>query len=497
MESRKFYNRNFFIGFIIVIIMFAITFWIKYNDVNNGRGVENIQATYHALLTVNSLSSLPVKESMLLPTVNFNSYMDKNIPWAAAVKTIDGNYVYTSFPFLGFALPYVLLRIVGADLNIPNLFFVNSLFLLLTVGFFFSAIYLHLVKIGVASSSSVLASIAGSSVMLFATESLISSGLIYWPQSLSQMFLAIIIFIFTIRGSNNSKLSDFFLFVLLTAFSMTEWTGYVFGACLFLYSAITRYEGWKRICGLCFFSSTFAALVYILQVILVVDVHAFLNTSLERYGVRNASKADFSLLLKGYWISFGLFLAFLFPAFLYLRNKEHRFIIILCFLPIIENIILASHATSFTFDRWKLAFPLGIAIAIAISKYKRIKSIALIIVISASVFGMHEYRHKVNLYNDWAIANVKNMKLLEDVQKEADLRCSNIYSDTRVRGYIVMLFKRGVYEGIPERPLDVLSNNQGRCSVIIVHSKMPTPDMPEIESIEIWSRGALLPKIFR
>ena len=103
MENRNIYSRHFLLGLIVVLLISAGAFWIKYNDFKNGRGVENIQATYHALLTINSLSSLPLSESMLLPTVNFNSYMDKNIPWAAAVKTIDGNYVYTSFPSLGFA----------------------------------------------------------------------------------------------------------------------------------------------------------------------------------------------------------------------------------------------------------------------------------------------------------------------------------------------------------------------------------------------------------
>ena len=40
-------------------------------------------------------------------------------------------------------------------------------------------------------------------------------------------------------------------------------------------------------------------------------------------------------------------------------------------LPMAENIILASHAISFTFDRWKLAFPIGMAIAITVAELKK------------------------------------------------------------------------------------------------------------------------------
>ncbi|EMC3651093.1 hypothetical protein [Citrobacter braakii] len=496
MENRNIYNRHLFFGLIVVLLISAGAFLIKYNDFKNGRGVENIQATYHALLTINSLSSLPLSESMLLPTVNFNSYMDKNIPWAAAVKTIDGNYVYTSFPSLGFALPYALLRIVGANLNISDLFFVNSLFLFFAIVFFFSSIYLHLIKIGIPSLPSVLASIAGSSVMLFASESLISSGLIYWPQSLSQMLLAIILFIFSARKNNISNLSDFFLFVLLTAFSMTEWTGYVFGACLFFYSSITKHEGWKRICLLCFFSSLLAVLVFFVQITSVLDLNAFFNTSIERFGVRGAAKADFTKLIKGYWISFGLFLVFIIPALYYLRDARHRFIIILCMLPMAENIILASHAISFTFDRWKLAFPIGMAIAITVAELKKISFTVIIIAIGASIFGVHQYNQKVNIYTHWSEANIKNKELAYKASKVTDFRCANIYSDTRVRGYTVMLFKRGVTEGIPKSPKDILHNDPSRCSVVIIRSAMPTPDIPEIHEIEVWNRDESQPHRF-
>lgn len=487
------FSRNFIGGLLILIFMSCAAFLIKYSDLKQNHGVENIQATYHALLTINSLSSLPFSESALLPTVNYNS--NKNIPWAAAVKTIDGNYVYTSFPSLGFVTPYLTLRIFNASLTLKNLFIFNSALWILTTITFFTTLYLVMSSV----ENDVLrtvSSLAGCSVLIFSCESLVSSGVIYWPHALSQLIMAITLLLFVIRNHTNKRTVDVLIFLALLSFSMTEWTGYVLSSLLVLYLIITKPEDWKRISCICVSSSLLALLIFAIQIEMVISLGDFLQTSLERFSTRSASKASLTSLLEGYWVSFGIYLTFLVPVFIYLKDRKYRFLLTLCALPMFENFILAQHATAFTFDRWKLAFLIGTSIALICSKGGSRKIIAITLAIVSAVFGVWKYQSKVEAFSPWTSADKKNRELTAAALKITDTGCTEIFSDTRVRGYPVILFMQSVHEGMPTHPLDVMKSNSTVCSVIILHGTMPTPDMPEYSSVEVWKKGEDTPHIF-
>ncbi len=486
------FSKQFIAGMLILICMSAASFSIKYNDLKHGYGVENIQATYHALLTINSLSSLPVSESALLPTVNYNG--DKNIPWAAALKTIDGNYVYTSFPSLGFAVPYLTLRLFNASLSLKNLFFFNSTLWFLSLITFFSALYITLRNVESEILRSI-SSLAGCSVLIFSCESLVSSGLIYWPHALSQLIIATTLLLFAIRNHTNKKNVDILIFLTLLSFSMTEWTGYVLSSFLVLYLIVIKPQDWKRISFICISSSLVAIIIFATQIQMVLSLSEFLWMSLERFSTRSASKASLTSLLHGYWISFGLYLVFLLPFFIYLRDKKFHFLLMLCLLPVFENFVLAQHATAFTFDRWKLSFLIGASIAIMCSEGSVRQVIAITLAICAAGLGVWQYQHKIDEFSKWTNADKKNKELMEAASKITNFNCTEIYSDTRVRGYPIILFMRGVHEGMPIHPFDVMKNNSNICSVIILHGNMPTPDMPEYSSLEVWKKGENTPHI--
>lgn len=492
------FSKNFFVGILIILIMSLAGISIKYNNLKDGRGIENIQATYHTLLTLNSLSSLPFKESALLPTVNFSGENNKNIPWAAAVKTVDGNYVYTSFPSLGFVAPYLALRIVGAELNIKNLFIFNSILGIATCILFFSALYLLACNAEASNAGRVISAVAGSSVAIFSCESLVSSGLIYWPQSLSQLCFSLILLLFTLkRNKTRNTITDVLLFLSLLAFPMIEWTGYVFNGLLFIYCIVARFDGWKKIATLCLIASAIAIIIFALQIAAVVSITDFIQTSLARFGARSVEKASFALLAKGYWISFGTYLLFLIPALLSLKESKDRFLIIICILPLLENLLLANHAMLFTFDRWKLAFLIGVGISLAVQGAFGKHILLYTLVLFSALFGIYQYQEKIKLFSPWQSANVKNMQLVEATAQATNIKCASFYSDVRVRGYSPLLFMRGIHEGLPASPDAELTNNTSICSVVILHGQMPTPDMPELTSIEIWNRGNNSPVIVK
>lgn len=489
-------NRYFWGGLLLVLILLTCAFFIKYNNFKNDRGIENIQATYHALLTINSLSSLPVNESALLPTVNFSGDINKNIPWAAAVKTSEGNYIYTSFPSLGFVAPYVTLRALNAALSMKNLFLFNSALSVLTTTVFFTMVYL-LTSTCSSEIRKSIAAVAGCSVLIFSCESLVSSGLVYWPHALSQLIIAVILLLFVIRGDKNNNIVDIALFLSLLAFSMTEWTGYVFCALLVVYLFIVKPEDWKRISYICISSSLLAIIIFAMQIEMVISLDEFFRTSIERFSARSSSKANLSKLLEGYWVSFGIYLIFIIPFIIYLKDKRYRFLLILCVFPMFENVILAQHATAFTFDRWKFAFLIGTSIALMCSQGSFKLIIAVMLAVLAALCGVWKYQSRIDTFSTWTDADKKNKALVSATSQLTNFGCAEIFSDTRVRGYPVMLFMRGIHEGMPTHPFEVMHNNKNVCSVIILHGDMPTPDMPEFHSIEVWERGKNSPYILK
>jgi len=50
-------------------------------------GAQNLEVTYHVLLTVTALNEDPVKNYWYLPTVSLGRELDKHIPWGATVPT--------------------------------------------------------------------------------------------------------------------------------------------------------------------------------------------------------------------------------------------------------------------------------------------------------------------------------------------------------------------------------------------------------------------------
>lgn len=493
----NFLNRHLWTGLALVVLMTIAAFFIKLNDLKNDRGVENIQATYHMLLTLNSLSSLPVKETLLLPTVNLNGENNKNIQWAAAIPTKDGNYVYTSFPSLGFVAPYVAIRSIGGKLDLKSVFIFNNIVNSISCIILFISLFFMLDKETEKRWMATFGALAGCAVLIFSCESLVSTGLVYWPQSLSQLFISIIILLFVIRVYWKDALSiDILIATSLFSLNMTEWTGYVLCGTLAIYSCIRKFSKWRRIVLFCFLSIISSALLFFAQLYFTVDFNSFIDTSLARFGARSTGNASFTSLLTGYWISFGIFLAFIIPALFTFRRERLVFILIISSLPLIENFILAQHATAFTFDRFKLAFPLAIIISsLFLIKIRLIAPVASILVVLASAFGLHQYKNKIEAFSAWTGIDHNNQRLIQLTKDKTNLGCADIYADVRVRGYLINSFLRGIHEGVQNHPDELLKANAGTCSVVILHGDMPEPDLPRLNSIEIFNNGVKPPVI--
>ncbi|WP_157739699.1 hypothetical protein [Paenibacillus kribbensis] len=95
---------------------------LRTSNLKPDSNINNIDASYHVLLTIDALNENSIKDHLFLPIVSLGSVGNKYISWGAAVPNEKGNYFYTSFPQLGFIIPYLFFCLFGLTLHVSFVF---------------------------------------------------------------------------------------------------------------------------------------------------------------------------------------------------------------------------------------------------------------------------------------------------------------------------------------------------------------------------------------
>ena len=170
-------------GALAIILFLAVSFLIRTHDFNKVTGVQNLEATYHALLTIKALKGSPIENHWLLPTVSLGQSRDKNISWGATVPTKSGDYVYTSFTPPGFLAPYIVFeafKIEASEKNIARLNFILGSLVSIVL---YALLINVLEKSGYSRQIAVAGAVLGTTISIFSKEVLQSHGLVYWIHS--------------------------------------------------------------------------------------------------------------------------------------------------------------------------------------------------------------------------------------------------------------------------------------------------------------------------
>jgi hypothetical protein len=85
------------------------------------RGSENLEASYHVLLTLTALGRTSPADHLFLPLVSLDRASDKRISWGATLPTPSGDQIYTSFSAVGFAVPYLAFRLARVEPSLAGL----------------------------------------------------------------------------------------------------------------------------------------------------------------------------------------------------------------------------------------------------------------------------------------------------------------------------------------------------------------------------------------
>lgn len=489
-------RRGFLFGLLIISAMIIISSSIKYIDVSKNEAIENIEASYHSLLIAKSLNEGSISEHHLLPVVTQGGDVNKGIPWGASVRDKSGSYIYTSFPSLGFLIPATFIKALGLNYSVMSILFLNILIMTSSALLFFVTL-LNVFK-PQNHTQAILIALACSPLIL-SRESLASTGLLYWPQSLSQLFIAAFAFsICKIIVSNKSSwvmASGFSLYFLC----MTEWTGYVIGGLSAIYFLVSKKRRDVSLAFAMLASIFLAAITFSIQLYMTLDLGEFISASITRFSVRSGGDADFRALFAGYYQSYGLFLIVI-PVFIAsklmnkgIRNDLANLMVILLAFSLIENIILAQHATSYTFDRLKLSFVISIMMCqtFLVSKGKWLFAPVTLTIISC-ILSFATYRSDVSQFRSWKDVQTANIAIASKALAVEGYDCASIYNSTRVRAYLNLIMGRSVWERLPT---ENEKNAKGECPIIVINGDIPFKDLQRITSIDVYRGGLLERKI--
>lgn len=419
----------------------------------------NSDATWHVLLTMTAYAETPVSQHLFLPIVSLGGASNKHISWGATIPGKEGNYYYTSFSPAGFFAPYLFIKICKMPINERSLYVFNSLLYVCSTLLWGLLLFLIYAE----SQHRYALSFIGMITYAAAPELFHSMGVVYWHQSLMQATLLLQMIAFILMKRNNGKVAAI-AFCLMTLINpYIEWTGYVANFGFALAEMIIGFrkrepkKAIKRaiIIGLITIAS-FA--LFCFHYLLRTDISAFARALKQRFLARNALAAvPFINLMYGYLKSFHylwIMLAILLAAniaFFKRIDFRHGAFAFFCAFMLIENIIMKQHAIQYTFDRMKAGFLLSFIICeMSESLFTKAKRQALV---AAGVLGLSiatgvlNYRAYLNDKSciwpaDYRSANLAIADHINKNYADSVLACP-----VAVRGYVNLLFHRGVYEG--------------------------------------------------
>lgn len=472
---------------VVACVLAVVLVWgFKYKENYN---YLNSNATWHVLLTVGAYDETPASVHKFLPIVSLGDEMDKHIQWAEMVADEEGNYYYTSFSPAGFALPYFFFKLFQLPVTEGSLYIFNTILcclaLVFTMKLFADIFQKHLRREVVLIVTALL--------FAFQTEIMHGMGMVYWHQSLTQVLLPLqFLCFFHFEDSKKWRIGYYALAIIMP---YVEWTGFIsnVGVALGLFFKhgikIQKQDFmrafWTAVC------TVLALLLLCGHYLSVVDLESFRQALQDRYHMRTtyAYATTFNL-LWGYWKSFKT-LWILLPILgisCVILNKGVKWIVewvallpmlFVMLFPVIENIVMKEHAISYTYDRMKLIYPLLLCVfwlLAAMPKDKKWFSCGIAgLVTLMSVIGISNYLKNTEYL--WQASYRTDNEILAEYCRE-HYHEDSLYGlkNAAVRGYVNMLFDRGMYENISEYTLlELAMERDARYVVLVDVANEPAP----------------------
>lgn len=479
-------KKIYVICFALFLLLVVISILIKSYKLDAIHNIRNVEASYHTLLTVKALNENTGSDHFFLPSVTLGGDVNHNVGWGATKPTPTGSYIYTSFYTPAFILAASFFYFSGLDINLENLSYLN-LFIGFITSLFLLSLFLKTKKIRTINDVIFIA-LPAITVTIFSTEALLSTGVIYWAQSVYNLIFAASLFTLYVflekRGS--SRKSGMILFLCFLG-PLFEWTGFIYniGLMIIFYSYLKN----KKLASQIFFVTFLSGFFLVLHYFIALGIENTIIGFVSRFSARTIN-SNILLLPYGYVMSYGLFLALaVFLLFSFIRNKSdgkiYIAIVFASLFPLIENIIMYQHASQFSFDRLKLIIPLSILLFIYLCRVKKqYRYMAFLSVLVCSLQNIYAYKLLVNNSIIWNITHKSNLEIVQEVKKQTDISCATIATNVSVRGYYNLIFNRNIYEGIT-LPIALKLPRNNQCDLVYIDASGQPNDTVVLNSFSI------------
>lgn len=460
MNDKTRHIARHLVAWALLLLLVAAVAWLKYP--RGEYNYLNSDATWHVVLAMNAYDETPVSVHKFLPLVSLGDARDKGISWGAAVWDQQGNYYYTSFSSMGFALPYLVLKLLHLPFTPQSLYLFNTGLLWLSCGIVYELLSLWS---GPRRRQWLMAVVLVAYVLT--PEIMHGMGLTYWHQSLMQVFLPLQLLLYYRWATTGRGFWAFAVLCLVCPY--TEWSGYVANAGYFLAEGYRWAKDHDKRHGkslaVIAAATVLAGVIFCVQYLPVVGLENLFLIVGERFVARSVSqnKTVFDL-LAGYWVSAKALLllagaCLVVWAVLRLTGlrrgeaytREQKLVVFLAVFPLLENLLMQQHALSYTYDRMKIALPLllllyGLLYSITAGRRAWLAGAGALVVLVVCFFA-RQYRTDTHFVwaTDYKAGNEALFAYLDENFDDSVLGCT-----APVRGYVNMLAGRGCYEQVSD-----------------------------------------------
>ena len=461
--------------FAVALVVFAAVIRYRSGEID----YLDSDATWHTLLTIECYDETPISQHLFLPIVSMGGQDNKWIRWGATIPDTEGNYYYTSFSPAGYFLPWLFMKIFRLPVN------ENSLYLFNNILFSFSVILLVLLIDAVYedNKNKEIMMLIGAISYVCVPELLHGMGIVYWHQSIMQVTLLAQIYFFYLYAVKAKPGFKWLFYILTLCNPYIEWTGYVANVGFALAEIVLNWKkskiaGLKKaiIIGLVTIASFgIFCCHYLLRTDAVTFFAALKNRFMERNITTDVLITD---VLGGYYKSFLylwlLLLCFTIWSFVKRGNVriDNGVVLMVSAFPIIENIIMKQHALAYTYDRMKAVFVMILLLCEITKNLLEVyepSSFARFIIIGLTIgtAGLNLAAYKSDTSYIWEVDYRNNNSMLANFVT-SEYPDALYASDSRIRGYMNLLFGRGIYEKQSIDSATELASQKGKENVVFI-----------------------------
>ena len=439
--------------FAVALVVFTAVIRYRSGEID----YKDSDATWHTLLTIECYNETPISQHLFLPIVSMGGQDNKWIKWGATIPDTEGNYYYTSFSPAGYFLPWLFMKILGLPVSEKSLYLFNN------VLFSVSAILIVLLIDSVYedNKNKEVMMLIGSISYVCVPELLHGMGVVYWHQSIMQVTLLAQIYFFYLYAVKSKNGFKWLFYILTLCNPYIEWTGFVANAGFAIAEIVLNWKkskiaGMKKAIIIGF--ATIASFGFFCgHYLLRTDAVKFFTALRNRFMARNiTTNVLITDVLGGYYKSFLylwlLLLCFTIWAFVKRDNVriDNGVVLMVSAFPTIENIIMKQHALAYTYDRMKAVFVM-ILLLCEITKnlleLYETSSFARFIIIGLTIgtAGLNLAAYKSDTSYIWEVDYRNNNSMLAGFVT-SEYPNALYASDSSIRGYMNLLFGRGIYE---------------------------------------------------